>query len=94
MARSIEAGTPAPRQSRTQLSQQTGNGVTESGIFYRMCPHCGARDSRRLGECSVCGSAVCENCGNLQLTRGVRYATHNSCLRKSADGFRMIKFVG
>jgi hypothetical protein len=72
----------------------TGTGVTESGIFDKMCPHCGATATRGLGECSVCHRPVCEKCGNVQFCQGERRVTHTTCLRKSDGGFKMIKFVG
>ncbi|HEX9094272.1 MAG TPA: hypothetical protein VF902_09850 [Coriobacteriia bacterium] len=59
----------------------------------RMCRHCGAVDTRRIGYCSVCGMAVCEKCGNLQHVRGEKRATHNACLKEDDSGFSMIKFV-
>lgn len=58
-----------------------------------MCPHCGSKETRRLGECSVCHRVVCDRCGNVQLASGVRTVTHRECLKKSDGGFRMIKFV-
>jgi hypothetical protein len=58
-----------------------------------MCPYCGANDSRRLGDCPVCHHAVCDKCGNIQLSHGERRATHNACLKKADGGFKMIKFV-
>jgi hypothetical protein len=58
-----------------------------------MCPFCGATDTRRIGECSVCHHLVCEKCGNTQFAQGVRHVTHNACLKKADGGFKMIKFV-
>ena len=78
---------------RPWVPDTTGNGVPDSGSFNQMCPHCGARDTRRLGECSVCHRSVCEKCGNVQICRGERHVTHSSCLRKHEGGFKMIKFV-
>jgi hypothetical protein len=71
----------------------TGIGVPESGAFGRACPHCGARETRRLGECSVCRRSVCEQCGNIQISHGERLITHTACLRKAEGGFKMIRFV-
>jgi hypothetical protein len=59
----------------------------------RMCRYCGAVDSRRLGQCSVCGCSVCDRCGNVQHARGEKNATHNACLAQDGGGFSMIKFV-
>jgi hypothetical protein len=59
----------------------------------RLCRHCGAVDSRRIGQCVVCGLAVCERCGNVQHTHGERRIIHDSCLHKDDSGFTMIKFV-
>ena len=65
----------------------------DSGVFGKMCPHCGSTDTRRLGECSVCHKSVCERCGNVQIAGGERRATHRECLKKSDGNFKMIKFV-
>jgi len=46
-----------------------------------------------LGDCSVCGTPVCEHCGNVQIATGTRHATHRECLKRSDHGFKMIKFV-
>jgi len=67
--------------------------VDEHGALKRSCPYCAASDARRLGDCSVCGRVVCENCGNVQIAMGVRTVTHRECLKKSSDGFKMIRFV-
>jgi hypothetical protein len=68
--------------------------VPEDNIgLDRMCRHCGAIDSRRLGVCSVCDLAVCERCGNVQFVHGERRVTHDACLSQQDEGFTMIKFV-
>ncbi len=59
----------------------------------RLCRHCGALDSRRLGQCVVCDMAVCEKCGNVQHTHGERRVIHDACLSKDEGAFTMIKFV-
>jgi hypothetical protein len=59
----------------------------------RMCRHCGAFDVQRLGQCVVCGLAVCEKCGNVQHTHGERRVIHDACLSDDEDGFTMIRFV-
>jgi len=59
----------------------------------RMCRHCGAVEAARLGECVVCGLAVCDKCGNIQHTGGQRRVIHDSCLSEDDSGFTMIKFV-
>ncbi|MDZ4170106.1 MAG: hypothetical protein U1E26_10730 [Coriobacteriia bacterium] len=64
-----------------------------SEVFAHLCPHCGAIDSRRLGDCSVCHKLVCERCGNIQFIGGERRVTHHECLKKEDTGFTMIKFV-
>jgi hypothetical protein len=67
--------------------------MSETGVFGKMCPHCGSTAARRLGECSVCHRTVCEHCGNVQIAGGQRRVTHRECLRKADDHFKMIKFV-
>ena len=68
--------------------------MPDSGIgLERMCRHCGAVDTLRLGHCSVCGMVVCDRCGNVQHVRGEKRVTHNSCLKEDDSGFSMIKFV-
>jgi hypothetical protein len=67
--------------------------VSDSGVWGKMCPHCGSADTRRLGECSVCHKVACDQCGNVQISGGVRRITHRECLRKADDHFKMIKFV-
>ncbi len=64
-----------------------------SDIFAHICPHCGALETRRLGECSVCRKLACERCGNVQIVGGERKVTHHECLKKDEGGFTMIKFV-
>ena len=60
----------------------------------RLCHTCGSQDVAQIGTCKVCREVVCEHCGNLQITHGVSYAIHNSCMRKDdGAGFSMIKFV-
>jgi hypothetical protein len=59
----------------------------------RLCRHCAAVDSLRLGQCVVCGLAVCEKCGNIQHTAGTRRVIHDECLTQDEGGFTMIKFV-
>jgi hypothetical protein len=67
--------------------------VSENGLFGRMCPHCGSRDTRRIGECTVCHKSVCEHCGNVQIAGGVRKVAHRECLKNVDGHFKMIKFV-
>ena len=67
--------------------------MSDSGVFGKMCPHCGSTDTRRLGECSVCHRTVCEHCGNVQIASGERRVTHRECLRKADGHFKMLKFV-
>ena len=67
--------------------------MNENSAIERMCPYCGANNSRRLGECSVCHRFVCEKCGNVQISHGERHVTHQACLHKHEGGFKMIKFV-
>lgn len=57
------------------------------------CTYCGAKGTRRLGACDVCGRSVCERCGNTQHARGERKVTHDECLKRGDNGFSMIKFV-
>ena len=59
----------------------------------RLCRHCGAVDSPRLGACVVCGLSVCERCGNVQHGHGQRKVIHDSCLSEDGAGFTMIRFV-
>jgi translation initiation factor 2 beta subunit (eIF-2beta)/eIF-5 len=59
----------------------------------RICTHCGAVDSHKLGQCTVCYMSVCERCGNIQHIHGERRPIHNSCLAEGDHGFTMIKFV-
>lgn len=59
----------------------------------RLCRHCGALDTKKLGECVVCGMAVCEKCGNIQHGGGERRVIHDACLTHEDAGFTMIKFV-
>lgn len=59
----------------------------------RLCRHCGAVDSRKLGQCTVCGLAVCERCGNVQHGQGERKIIHDSCLTEDGAGFKMIRFI-
>lgn len=59
----------------------------------RMCRHCGGIDRPKLGQCAVCGMAVCDKCGNIQHTGGERRVLHDSCLREDDGGFKMIRFV-
>jgi hypothetical protein len=59
----------------------------------RMCRHCGAFDVRKLGQCVVCGLAVCEKCGNVQHTQGEHRVIHDACLSQDENAFTMIKFV-
>jgi hypothetical protein len=65
----------------------------EMSELSRMCRHCGALDRSKLGQCEVCGMAVCDKCGNVQHTRGERRVIHDACLIEASDGFSMIKFV-
>lgn len=59
----------------------------------RLCRHCGALDSLKIGRCVVCDMAVCERCGNIQHTHGQRRVIHDSCLKEDEGGFTMIRFV-
>jgi len=59
----------------------------------RLCRHCGAVDAPKLGQCTVCGMAVCDRCGNVQHVHGERRVIHDACLSESDHGFTMIKFV-
>lgn len=68
--------------------------MPDEGIdLKRLCRHCGAVDTKRLGLCSVCSMAVCESCGNTQHSHGETRVTHNRCLSEDEGGFTMIKFV-
>ena len=67
--------------------------VADSGSFGKACPHCGSNGTRRLGECNVCHRSVCEHCGSVQFSGGVRSVYHKECLKKSDGQFKMIKFV-
>jgi hypothetical protein len=58
-----------------------------------LCPHCGALGQRCLGFCTVCNTAVCEHCGNVQYAGGKQEPIHNECLHRANDSFSMIKFV-
>lgn len=80
--------------SRQSMLRDGGNSlVIESDSPNPMCAHCGSRESRRLGDCSVCHHTVCEKCGNVQIASGERKITHHECLKKADGHFRMIKFV-
>lgn len=59
----------------------------------RVCVHCGAFDTTRIGDCDVCGEPVCVRCGNTQHARGERHVRHNVCVTKDDSSFTMIKFV-
>jgi translation initiation factor 2 beta subunit (eIF-2beta)/eIF-5 len=59
----------------------------------RVCTHCGAVDSHKLGRCTVCYLSVCDRCGNVQHVHGERQPVHNACLSEGDHGFTMIKFV-
>ena len=67
--------------------------MPEPSPANKMCPYCGTDNSRRLGECSVCQRLVCERCGNVQFSGGVRTVTHRECLKRSDGHFKMIRFV-
>lgn len=55
--------------------------------------HCGSVGVQRIGICSHCGVAVCEKCGNVQVTLKDSKVLHDSCLKECADdSFSMIKF--
>jgi hypothetical protein len=56
-----------------------------SGI-ERLCRHCGAMDSARLGYCCVCGLTVCDKCGTVHVTRTEKQATHHACLKDDHCG--------
>lgn len=59
-----------------------------------ICMHCGSVGAERIGYCDECGTAVCEKCGNTQISLNDRKVMHDSCLREHADKhFSMIKFV-
>ena len=66
---------------------------TEQATRTRTCPHCGAENKERLGECHVCQCSVCEHCGNVQYIKGERHVVHDECLDGAGDRFSMIKFV-
>jgi hypothetical protein len=86
------AWSDAIRQARAQETPQPK--PVSSGVeLTRLCRHCGALDTRKLGKCVVCDLAVCEKCGNVQHTHGERRVIHDSCLSKDESGFTMIKFV-
>ena len=60
----------------------------------KICLHCGAEGSVRLGHCSECGDMVCDRCGNTQLSLGQVRVTHDRCLKHAGESsFSMIKFV-
>lgn len=62
--------------------------------FVRICPHCGSVGAERLGYCDACGTAVCEKCGNTQISLSSRKVMHDSCLKECVESsFSMIKFV-
>jgi hypothetical protein len=67
--------------------------VDHGGPMKNTCSHCGAAQTRRLGECCVCHRGVCEHCGNVQFGDGTRKVTHHECLKRHDHGFKMIKFV-
>jgi hypothetical protein len=55
--------------------------------------HCGSLGAERIGYCDVCSTAVCEKCGNTQISLGKHKVIHDSCLRDCPDdSFSMIKF--
>jgi hypothetical protein len=67
--------------------------VPEPAI-HKICVHCGAEGSLRLGRCHECGEPVCEKCGNSHFVSGERRVLHDFCLRTSGSpGFSMIKFI-
>lgn len=67
--------------------------VTQSPLS-KLCMHCGAETSARLGYCSECGDIVCDRCGNTQLSMGNVRVIHDTCLKHAAEtSFSMIKFV-
>jgi len=61
---------------------------------YRLtCMHCGSVGAQRIGYCDHCGTAVCEKCGNTQISCSKLKVLHDSCLKEcSDDSFSMIKF--
>ena len=62
--------------------------------YTRVCMHCGSIGAQRIGYCDECGTAVCEKCGNTQITISNRKVMHDSCLKQCAESsFSMIKFV-
>lgn len=62
--------------------------------LIKICMHCGAEGSIRLGYCCECGDAVCERCGNTHLSMGNTRVIHDACLRHTGEShFSMIKFV-
>lgn len=67
--------------------------MDEHGVIRRICLHCGSSEARKLGECTVCHKVVCDHCGNTQMAMGKRLVTHQDCLSKARDGFKMIRFV-
>lgn len=71
--------------------------MSERAAFV-ICRYCGAGRKRYLGECQVCGEAVCPSCGNLQdSVRHGRVAIHNVCImsdpEKASDAFEFIRFT-
>ena len=67
--------------------------MADGSPLSRLCPHCGASDVLRFGECHICMGTVCEKCGNVQYIKGERKIVHDECLGRAADSFSMIKFV-
>jgi len=65
-----------------------------TGQSYRLvCMHCGSVGAQRIGYCDHCGTAVCEKCGNSQISLNSHKILHDSCLKDCAeDSFSMIKF--
>jgi len=62
--------------------------------YRRICMHCGSVGAERIGYCDHCGTAVCEKCGNTQISLNNRKVMHDSCLKEcSESAFSMIKFV-
>jgi len=60
----------------------------------KICMHCGAEGSTRIGYCSECGDVVCDRCGNTQLSMGTIKPIHDDCLKHAGESsFSMIKFV-
>ncbi|MBN2839683.1 MAG: hypothetical protein JXP37_01830 [Coriobacteriia bacterium] len=80
-------------RARVQQLQREAVAVAQSP-FNKICMHCGAEGSVRLGYCSECNDVVCDRCGNTQLSMGQVRVIHDTCLKHAGESsFSMIKFV-